>query len=108
VSSKEVLNQEAHFPPVVVHHSKLSIEEAQGMSPEQLWEFHAKELVSQYSREMDRIKFLAVTNATRYGMGCRLGSTSWTAALFSFFLARWAEVNKKICTLAFQSLRPIK
>ncbi len=66
ICNNEVFQAPEHFPPVAVHHSKLSLEEAHRMTPDELWEFHAKELVAQYGRKTDTIKFLAVTNATRY------------------------------------------
>lgn len=52
--------------PVLVHRTKLTVEKAHQMSSEQLWEFHAKELVSLYQNQLDCLKFLAITNATRW------------------------------------------
>jgi hypothetical protein len=56
---------EDHFPQVIVLRSCLTLEKAHKMAPDELWEFHAKELLALYPRQSDTIKFLAVTNATR-------------------------------------------
>ena len=53
------------MPSVFVFKSELSSADAHQMSQNELWKYYAKELLNYYTED-ENIKYLAITNVTKY------------------------------------------